>query len=171
MTERGSKIINTVEAAKAAIDLRLSLNEERFIIEKNWDGFGFWEKLFIKLEDFSVVLDTLKPKEIKVWIRAVSSVNYGKSLLDEVFPRIENPDEYHSRNGEVRLDEHPVQVLGWEDYKERKERGVKDHNLDRNWIEFGFNKRAGERGIDLEWHFHYKVPGDAVETESKLLKN
>lgn len=151
-----SKFINTILAASEAIDLRLSRKHQDDPLDI-LGHMGNLEKLLFKLDDFSTILKTLNPKELRYWVKAVSSANYGRHLLDAVFPRSENPEDYHSRNGIVRLDEHPVQVLGWEDYEERKKQGVDEYSLDRDWITVGFGKRAEERGIDLEMSFHSKA--------------
>jgi hypothetical protein len=153
------KFVNTIWAASEAIDLRLSRkhgDDPLGILNQ----MGDFEKFLLKLDDFSTIIKTLNSKELRYWVTAVSSVNYGKHLLDEVFPRSENSDDYHSRNGIVYLNEHPVQVLGWEDYEVRKKQGIDEYGLEHEWISVGFEKRANERGIDLESSFHGTVSGD-----------
>jgi len=164
MKERSSKIADSIKAVKAAIDLKLSLGHEGSL--DVWDYLSFPAKMYTTLHKLSVVLRTLKPNELKVWFTAASSVNYGRSLLDEVFPRYENPDDYNSRRGVIVLNEHPVQVLGWKDYQERLQRGIAEHGLADEWIAYGFNRRAEERGIDLEWSFHGEVPKSNIPADS-----
>jgi len=52
----------------------------------------------------------------------------------------------------VRLDERPIQVLGWKEQKEMINEGIKA-GLDRDYINLGFEMQAEKRGIDLEWAF------------------
>lgn len=96
-------------------------------------------------------------KRMKELVHQYSSMNYGIHLLNSVFPAADNPEQFHSRRGVVRLDEHPIQVLGWQEYEEEIQKGVKT-GLDRQYILMGFARQAEARGIDLEWHFHAEVP-------------
>jgi hypothetical protein len=124
------------------------------------------------VEKIRYVLSTLLSKDqTKEVLRVYSSYQYGAYVLSSVFPKNLNPDEYHSRYGVVRLDEHPVQALGWKEYEELIEEGVRS-GLDKRYIEFGFERKATERGIDLEWHFHAEVPGRNTSniTDSPLLR-
>lgn len=110
------------------------------------------------IEKLVIVLDHLRSKpKMEQLVNAYSSVQYGAHLLNSVFPKHENPDEFHSRNGIVMLEEHPAQVMGWDEYKAQIDEGVK-MGLDQRYIEFGFEEQAGERGIDLEWSFHAIIP-------------
>lgn len=110
------------------------------------------------IEKLAIVLDHIRSKpKMQELVNTYSSVQYGAHLLNSVFPKYENPDEFHSRNGVVMLEEHPTQVMGWDEYEAQIDEGVK-MGLERRYIEFGFNKQADERGIDLEWSFHATVP-------------
>jgi hypothetical protein len=95
----------------------------------------------------------LSKEQMKQLVLAFSSANYGAHLLNSVFPAVENPDEFHSRNDVVFLDEHPIQVLGYEEYEKQIQKGV-ELGLRRDFILMGFNRQAEARGIDLEWSFH-----------------
>lgn len=86
-----------------------------------------------------------------------SSFNWGAHLLNSVFPKADNPSEFHSRDGVVQLDEHPVQVMGWKEYEEQIKLGI-SMGFNRDYIIWGFNQQAEERGIDLEWHFSAEAP-------------
>lgn len=68
--------------------------------------------------------------------------------MHEVFPKSENPNEHHSRNGAVCLSEKPVQVLSRKEQREKVDEGV-NLGLDRDWINWGFENEAGRVGIDL----------------------
>jgi hypothetical protein len=138
-------ITGTIEAAQTAVNFRLDFAKHALR-----DG--------PVPSDLYLILDTLKPWKLKYWIKYASSVNFGKSLLDEVFPKYDNPEEYHSRGDIVCLDEHPVQVMGWKECDAKKKEAIVKYHLDRNAVEHGFWTRAEERGIDLEWSFFEKVP-------------
>ncbi len=105
------------------------------------------------------VVDHLRSKDkMRELVLKYSAFNYGAHLLNSVFPKYDNPEEFHSKDGIVCLDEHPVQVMGWKEYEEQIELGVSSMGLDRNYIIWGFNQQAEERGIDLEWHFSAEAP-------------
>ena len=97
------------------------------------------------------------PWNIKESVRRFSSYNYGRWVLDCVFPKSENPDDFHSTEGAVCLTDNPVQVLGWEDIDRLFEAGI-EQGFNGDWIDIGFNRRADERRIDLEWHFFETPP-------------
>jgi hypothetical protein len=103
-------------------------------------------------ETAKFIIENLKPEAFRDVIAVYSSFNYGKYILDTIFPRYENPEDYHSRDGVVRLDEHPIQVLGWDDYDQMVQEGLKN-GLIEDWIDRGLEHQARERGIDPEWHF------------------
>jgi hypothetical protein len=156
MKEKPSKLVDSIKAVKEAVELRLSFGDKNGL--NVWNYLSFPEKAYINLHKLNIALQTLKPAELKTWVLAASSVNYGKSLLDEVFPKYENPDDYHSRSGITVLNEHPVQVLGYKEYWEKHQKGIKEFGLIDEYISLGFGRRAEERGIDLEWSFHGEVP-------------
>lgn len=143
------------------------LSPIRFLIDAFKDEFGSVDKgrrqadkypLSIP-EKVGMVLKTfLSRKEYQQFLRRFNSLNYGIYLSYSVFPKFENPDEFHSRNGVVALNEHPVQVIGSREYEQRIEDGVKE-GLDKRYIELGFDREAEKRGIDLEWSFFSEVPG------------
>jgi len=118
----------------------------------------------------SVAETFLSKKKLKELIQMYSSCNYGVHLLNSVFPKIENPDGFHSQNGEVYLNEHPVQVMGWKKYDELIEEGVKS-GLNKDYIIFGFEMQAENRGIDLEWHFFEEVPHRNDSNVTTLLQD
>jgi hypothetical protein len=98
-----------------------------------------------------------KIESTKELIQAYSSFNYGSELLHKVFPRNENPTDYSSSEFEIVLDEHPIQVWGAKEYEDHIEAGIQS-GLSREYILWGFQKTASQRGINLEWHFHAQVP-------------
>jgi len=117
------------------------------------------------LEKLRLVVSTLVSKQdTHELLKMYSSFNYGTYLLNSVFPKYDNPEDYHSTALEVCLSEHPVQVMGWKEYEEKITEGVKS-GLNRDYIRFGFDTQAERRGIDLEWSFHGEVP----QNRSKVL--
>jgi hypothetical protein len=119
-------------------------------------------------EKFRYVVSTLLSKgDMQELIRVYSSYNYGVHLLNSVFPKLENPEEFHSRDGYVRLDEHPTQVMGWKEHDEIIDEGVKQ-GFDRDYINLGFELQAEKRGIDLEWSFFENVLQIKDTTKSSL---
>lgn len=140
------KTVRTVEAAKAAIDLKIKSKEH--------GEFGY--KLFL-IEKMVLAFQTLRPKELRKWMNFASSYRHGAYILDQVFPKYENPEPFHSTVTMVDLSDNPVQVLGWNDVEELTKQGI-EQGLNRNWIDLGFNIRAEERGIDLEGSFFATPP-------------
>lgn len=138
--------ITTLKIGRAAIEFMLEI-QGRGNIDLDIPPADTFRKALL-------ILSTLKkPTELKSWVKALSSVNHGKWIFDQAFPISENPMKYTSTPLEVNLSEQPVQVLGWAETKELEKKGV-DQGLDGDWIQWGFENRADERGIDLEWHFH-----------------
>jgi hypothetical protein len=111
-----------------------------------------------------IVTTVLSKEKMKQLICNYSSYNYGTHLLTSVFPKADNPDEFHSRNGVIRLDEHPLQAMGWKEYEQLIEDGVK-MGLDESYISRGFEEQARKRGIDLEWAFFAEVPQESPKPE------
>lgn len=144
MTERKAGIIDTIKFAKEAFDFTIEQTNEARYFNDYYPLFGL-EKLFW-------VISHLKPEGLKELIHIYSSFNHGCHILDTVFPRVENPEDFHSTEFVVCLTDNPIQVLGWKDKDELVQQGV-DEGLHIDWINRGFEKRALERGIDLEWHF------------------
>jgi len=150
MPERQDRagIQDTVKLVKEVIEFRLEREDERRYFNDNWPLVG--------LSRCAFALTTLKPSTLKEEMKIASSVNWGRNILTRVFPKSENPNEYHSRDGTVCLNERPVQVLGWEDRENMIKEGV-EAGLDGDWIDYGFEIESKKRGIDLEWSF-YKTP-------------
>lgn len=118
-------------------------------------------------EKFQYIVSTLLSKEeTRLLIQTYSSYNYGAHILNSVFPKSENPEDYHSRDGVVFITEHPVQVLGWDDEKRLIKEGI-EQGLNEDYIRMGFELQAEERGIDLEWSFQEHVPG--INNSNKLV--
>lgn len=116
---------------------------------------------FTGIEKLIFTLSRLNPERLQEIIRQFSSYNYGKHLLDQVFPRCDNPYDFNSIQESILLTENPVQVLGWQETDKLTQKGV-DQGLVKLWIEIGFEERAEQRGIDTEWHFHENpknIPG------------
>jgi hypothetical protein len=110
-------------------------------------------------EKFRYVVSTLlSRRNLQELIHVYNSYRYGADLLDSVFPLKDNPDEFHSRNDIIMLDEHPVQALGWKEYDEIITKGMQ-LGLERAYIMIGFDAQAEKRGIDLEWSFQQFIPG------------
>lgn len=149
-----------VEKERASLFQTLSIIRDAINFEVERQNRALYEGDRVPLsglEKLSFILSTLKPEELKRVINVISSVNFGRHILTNVFPKSENPEEYHSRNGEVCLSEHPVQVLGWKEKKHLVQEGVK-LGFDEDWIVYGFEDEAERRGIDLEWHFAEEPP-------------
>lgn len=120
------------------------------------------------IEGLRVALSLLKPGEYKYWFNVLSSINWGKNMLNQVFPKNENQEDFNSRDGIVDLFDKPIQVLGWDDVKKIKEEGV-NLGLEETWIDTGFEEQAEERGIDLEWHFFEEPPTIKDQPTTDLL--
>ncbi len=145
MTERKAGIIDTIKFAKETFD---------FTIEQANEGRYFYDRYPLSgLEKIFWIISHLKPERLKELIHEYSSYNYGWYIFDVVFPRFKNPEDFHSTEFEICLTDNPVQVLGWKETEELVQQGVAEEGLDEDWINIGFEKRALERGIDLEWHF------------------
>ncbi|KKQ55890.1 MAG: hypothetical protein US75_C0012G0033 [Candidatus Woesebacteria bacterium GW2011_GWC1_38_13] len=114
-------------------------------------------------EKISLLAQSLKPAKAKELIRNYSSFNWGRHILTLTFPKAENPEEYHSRNGVVCINESPVQMLGWDDLKRLTEEGI-EKGLDKDYIDRGFEIEAERRGIDLEWSFFDTPPPRKVDS-------
>jgi len=129
------------EAFNFAID---EINKSRC----NSDRYPFsnFEKLFW-------ILSHLPPKKLAEVIRRYSSFNHGRWILNQVFPRHKNSDDFHSTGSTICLTDNPIQVLGWQDMEDLIQQGVNEKKLNKDWIRFGFHDEAEQRGIDLEWHF------------------
>lgn len=150
----------TVTIIKQALELAIkSKNESRYE----------WEELppLSGPEKVSFALSTLRPDKLKLWINRASSVNWGKNILARIFPKSENPEDYHSGDGVIRLDEHPVQVLGWEDKDRMVKEGV-SLGLSEGWIDRGFESEARRKGLDLEFHFFAHPPIIKQEDTERL---
>lgn len=141
---------STIGAVKGAIEIRIYEAQRYSDLTDSYPPIG--------IEKALLILRTLRPQELRNWIKVASSVNYGKSLLDEVFPKFDNPDDFHSSEDFIALNENPTQVLGWADY-ERMIKTGNDSGLIDNWIRTGFCRRADQRGISLEWSF-FEFPKD-----------
>ena len=103
-------------------------------------------------EKFAYVISQLHPDRLKELIVIMKSLEYGGYILNCVFPKYDNPEEFHSRDGKVYFGEHPVQVLGWKEEEDLIEEGIQSGLL-REWVEAGLWRQAEVRGIDLEWSF------------------
>jgi len=129
----------------------------RFRIQQEEESNAFNDRLPLsRPERILIGVSTLYPPVLKSWIIATSSYNFGSSILDQVFPRFENLQEFHSTESELDLNDHPVQVLGGNEVDDLKKEGI-NNGLNGNWIDIGFENRAIKRGIDLEWHFRSTV--------------
>lgn len=159
MVERRTSLKETLSVAKEAVRFALDQREEAMF---NNDMFMFpWEKA-------AYLLSLLKPAELRKWIKILSSYKHGQWVFDSVFPRYDNPEDYHSTEFEICRDDNPVQVLGWKEQKELFQQGI-DQGFKEDWINAGFVLRSRERGIDLEWHFAQFAPG--TDEEKCLLEN
>ena len=151
----------TITAIQDAVRFRLDW-ENRRRVEWGVEGplIGF-EKVFEAIK-------TLNPQILKRWIHITSSFNHGKWILDQTFPRSENPQDYSSSDAGIALHKNYVQVLGWDDKKQMVAAGA-SMGLDEMWIDIGFERRARERGIDLEWVFFETPRNQQSEFPSPLL--
>ena len=149
-------IIDEIKFASEAIDFTI---EETNKSRRFNDRYPLWG-----IEKISFIVSKLRPKELKKLVNIFSSYNHGKYILDSVFPRNENPDDFHSNEFAVCSVDNPVQVLGWDDYESMITQGVEE-GLSEDWITFGFEERAIERGINLEWYF-FENPSQ-VDSQSK----
>ncbi len=141
--ERRASLRETIGMTKGAIRFALEQRERALY---NNDMFMFpWERA-------AFLVSILKPAELRRRINIYSSFLYGCSIFDQVFPKYDNPDPFHSTEAAVCLDDNPIQVMGWAEQEELVQQGVKE-GFQEDWIIVGFEERAGERGIDLEWHF------------------
>lgn len=145
-------IKNTVAAAKEATKFRMAWVEEvRYASDKS--ALNLIGKI-------RITCSTMLPWQLIKWSRMASSVNHGRWILNATFPASDNPEPFNSTPDMIVLNEIPIQVLGWEDVKHLKAQGVEE-GLDRDLIDIGFNRRAEERGIDLEFFFHHTPPTTA----------
>lgn len=159
-TERAG-LGENVSIIKEAIKFDLEMQNEALVFNNRMPLFG--------IDKWFYVLKSLKPKELKRLIRNISSVNYGRHILTSVFPKYENPEEFHSTEVEICVSEHPTQVLGSDDEERMIQEGV-NMGFERVYIEWGFNNEAVRRGIDLEWSFFEKPPNSQESSASlKLL--
>lgn len=159
MIERRASLRETLGVAKEAVSFALDQREKAMF---NNDMFMFpWEKA-------AYFLSLFRPAELRRWIKILSSYKYGQWVFDSVFPRYENPEDYHSTEYEICLDDNPVQVLGWQEQKELFQQGV-EQGLKEDWINAGFILRSRERGIDLDCHFFEFAPG--TDEQNCLLEN
>jgi hypothetical protein len=154
MQERGE--ISSIKFLKEAFNFKFNrINNTR--IEDDDFPLSIIEKV-------DYIIKTLASKEKTTrLINLFSAINYGADILNAVFPKYDNPEEYHSTDTTVRLDEHPVQVMGWSEYEELIAKGVED-GLDRDEIIGGFFLKAKQRGINLEHSFHSQVPMTKTDT-------
>lgn len=100
----------SISHAWEAVDFRLKIVDEQ-------KHFNDRYPLMAPVK-YALMIDTLKLRTLREWMRRLSSARYGEHLFDRVFPKSENPKEYHSCEGMIALDESPVQVLGWEEKDE-----------------------------------------------------
>ena len=162
MTEKSPKKLGLLAMAKfvgEALELDLQLTNEGRLFSDNFPYLG--------VEAIVYKLMKLRLKELKQVTLAYSSYNHGKFILDSVFPTVDNPEPFHSTSFVVDLSDRPVQVLGWADKNRMTEQGVAT-GLIEEWIDLGFSRRAIERGIDLEWHFHQFPPQNSMQTGNLL---
>lgn len=142
-------IKNTVVAVREATKFRLAWVEEvRYELD---------EPALNLIDKIRITCSTMLPRQVRKWSRMVSSVNHGRWILDATFPASDNPEPFSSTPEMIVLNERPVQKLGWEDVNHLKAQGVEE-GLDRDLIDIGFNRRAEERGIDLEFFFYHIPP-------------
>lgn len=104
-----------------------------------------------------VALGCLWPTKLRWLVREVSALNWGENIFDKTFPKELNPGQFHSNETTVDLNRNPVQAMGWDDKKRMVNEGV-SAGLDKDLIEYGFERRADRRGIDLEFFFWSEVP-------------
>ena len=149
MVERKASLGTSFNAAREVIRFALEREEKRRYFNDYWPMF-IWEKL-------AFIASKLRPQELKKLVRILSSVNHGGYILDSVFPRYKNPEDYNSRGDCICLSDKPVQVLGWKEMEELVQQGVEEGLL-KDWVDVGFCERAEERGINLEWHFSEHPP-------------
>lgn len=147
-TERSyTSLRETLAAVKRAVNLsvqeadRWAWTHDKFLLP--------WEKAWI-------VLTTLWPPNLRECINILSSLEYGRHIFSQAFPRSENSNDYNSRKGVVYLDEHPIQVLGWEDVDKLVKEAV-DEGFQEEWVRVGFDEEAERRGIDPDFHFFREV--------------
>jgi|GEM_PF-5040813 len=138
-----NSIIATYHALREIVDFRKKLRDR-----SESDSYSF---------DWEIVLSSLKPNEFKEWLHVLSSYNQGRYIFDQTFPRIDNPEDFHSTEAEIDLSDHPVQAIGYEEVEMLKKQAQLE-GLNKDWVDIGFVWRAQERGIDLEWHFRATVP-------------
>lgn len=147
--EKLSKFVTTLRDIPAIIRFLPEIVRVRQIYQ---EVYRFDSDMF-PLPYWLLLLSTLKPENLKRWTPWTSAFIYGASIFNETFPVFDNPDGFDSSGDVVNLIDKPIQKLGWEAMKQRKREG-EDRGLDYQWIDFGFEWQAGQRGIDLEWHFH-----------------
>lgn len=150
MANAFEKVINSVLAVRDTLSWRIEdQNRQRAGM------MGVSQLNFIEKAD--LVRDALNPKNLRMWVRAVSSLKYGAHIFDSAFPKDLNPGEFRSTELVTDLSRIPVQAMGWDERKALINDGV-NMGLDREQIGIGFERRALERGIDTEMFFHRTVP-------------
>jgi len=145
-----NKEINRMKFLKQAFEFEFN-NVNRDRMQNLEDPMSFSEKI-------ALVLNHLRSKQkMENLVLLFNSFNYGAHLLNSVFPKNDNPEQFHSTEFVVQLDERPKQVMGWKEYEEQIKNGVAT-GLSRDAILWGFNRQAEDRGISLEWSFFPEVP-------------
>ena len=137
------RLVNTGKAYAAVVKTRIDYKNSQT-----------GEMRFMQLSTIgklAIALSTLKPAEFKYWLLVHNSMDYGSKIFDEIFPQYRNPGKFHSTDISVRLDEEPFQEYGSDYWDRAKTKGETELGLNSQWIEAGFDNRANERGINLEW--------------------
>lgn len=159
--EQRATLAQTLQMVKDAIRFRIGL-------ENGSDMAGNDRLPMTPLQKkFLAISILLHPSVLKEWIGNLSSFRYGEWILGQAFPKIDNPEPYHSTEFEVDLRDHPVQKLGWKEVDSLKQEGVKE-GLDKLWINRGFFSAAEKMGIDPEWHFAQYTPVNEEQNQSAL---
>ena len=133
MKNERASLFETLETIKAAVKFKIERRNTYSYMNDRIPLYGLEKLLFI--------LSTLQPKELKKAIKILSSVNYGRHILTTVFPKIENPQEYHSTEDVIYLEEQPVQVIGWKGKEDLVLEGV-EKGFGETWIDYGFEVEA-----------------------------
>lgn len=147
---------NSILAARDAIKFRLAYERQEGDLLGESSSPPELRGMFFQAK-MLIVADTLCPPHLKQWVKITSSVNFGRHLLEQTFPRDLNPKDFHSTEFEVDLTENPIQELDWDDIDLRKRVGV-SQGLYPNWIDYGFEDQAETRGIDPESHLFQYPP-------------
>lgn len=156
------------EKASLLETISIAVKATRYAMARYDDaGWGNDRPPMDLIEKVAFLATNLRPDWLRQQVQILSSENYGRHVLEQVFPRYDNPEDFHSTEWEIRLDEHPVQVLGWAEQQQLVQEGV-EMGLDEMWIDRGFVLQSGERGIDLEWHFYQHPPRCGDEQTSEL---